>query len=94
MAKDGLTSVLQLFSGQLTSQLKPYVAPKTGWHVRFSRPNVSGGQDVIEVTGFDYVEGLWLPSRLRVQNETTGWSADVEFSDWKLNDPGPAHAHP
>lgn len=86
MALDGLTAMSQLLSGQLTTRLKPYLDAKSGLHVRFSRPNVSGGDDVIQVTGFDFIDGLWVPVRLKLINDTTGWSGETELSDWVLND--------
>lgn len=86
MALDGLTSMEQLLSGQLTARLKPSIDSKAGLQLRFSRPNVSGGEDVVQVTGFDLVDGLWLPIRLKLTNETTGWSGETELSGWVVND--------
>ena len=87
MAFDGLASLSQLLSGSLTEMLKTTVEPKSGVETHYSRPNASGGQDEIEVVSYDFVEGLWLPSQMRVKNETTGYSAEILFTDWVINHP-------
>ena len=85
MAFDGLASLSQFLSGRLSDALKASVDPKVGVQTRFSRPNPSGGQDVIDVVSYDYVEGLWLPSEMRLRNDTTGWEAELRFSGWVIN---------
>jgi len=85
MAFDGLGSIAQFLSGRLTDSLKATIDPRTGVQIRFSRPNPSGGQDDIDVVSYDFVEGLWLPTEMRVHNATTGWEADIQFSGWMLN---------
>ncbi len=87
MAFEGLASLSQFLSGRLADALKATVDPKVGVQTRFSRPNPSGGQDEIDVVSYDFVEGLWLPSEMRVRNSTTGWEAELKFSGWVINSP-------
>ena len=87
MAFDGLASLSQFLSGNLKDSMKASVDSMTGVQTQFSRPNPSGGQDEISVVSYDYVEGLWLPIEIHVKNSTTGWSAELLFSDWVINNP-------
>jgi tetratricopeptide (TPR) repeat protein len=85
MAFDGLSSLSKFLSGSLTDSLRASVDSKRGVVTQFSQPNPSGGQDVIDVVAYDFVEGIWLPSEMQLKNETTGYSADITFTDWVIN---------
>jgi tetratricopeptide (TPR) repeat protein len=85
VALEGLASIQQFLSGNLTSTLQVRLDARTGMLTSFSRPNPSGGQDVVEVISFDFVEGVWLPSEIQVRNRTIGWEARLQFSDWSIN---------
>ena len=84
-AFEGMASLARLFSGNLTESLKAVLNPRMGVQARFARSNPGGGQDEITVESYDFVEGLWLPANLRVQNSTMGWKAALRFSDWVVN---------
>ena len=86
MAFDGLEAIAQFLSGRLTDSLKVSIDSKTGVVAQFSRPNPSGGNDVIECVAYDFVDGLWVPSVLRLHNSTTGWEGNLQMSEWRLNE--------
>lgn len=92
LAFEGMSTVAQLLSGSLTSGLRPTINTQTGVQAYFERPNPSGGQDKFTLLSFDFVEGLWLPSEIHVKNSTTGWQAQLTFSDWEVNGPEKAAA--
>jgi tetratricopeptide (TPR) repeat protein len=85
MAFEGMTSFAQLLSGKMTDLMQATIDPQTGVKVRFSLPSSSGGQNEMTIVTYDFIEGLWLPSDIRVTNSTTGWDAHLQFSDWAIN---------
>jgi tetratricopeptide (TPR) repeat protein len=91
MAFDGLTTLSQFLSGRLTDQLNTTLDSVAGVQTQFSHPNASGGEDHIKVVSYDFVEGLWLPSEMRLSNDVTGWEAQIKFSSWTINEP-PHHS--
>ncbi len=84
MAFDGMNTLTEFLSGRLTASLKPVLKTSGGLRTQFAKPNPSGGKDMVEVVSYDYVEGLWLPAEMRLTNATTGWSAEIQFSDWAI----------
>jgi len=87
MAFEGLTSFSKILSGKITDQMQASLDPKTGVATRFSLPNPSGGRDEIKIVSYDFVEGLWLPAEIQIQNSTIGWQAKSTFSNWVVNQP-------
>jgi len=87
MAFEGMASLIELFSGGMTGTLQVMLDPKLGVRTSYSRPNPSGGQDELTVVSYDFVEGLWLPSDILVENSTIGWEARLILSNWVLNKP-------
>jgi hypothetical protein len=87
LAFEGMSALAQLFSGTLTNGLRPTINAQTGVQSTFERPNLSGGQDELTLVSYDFVEGLWLPTEIHVTNATTGWKAQLKFSDWIVNGP-------
>jgi tetratricopeptide (TPR) repeat protein len=85
LAFEGMASFSELLSGKMTDSLQTMMDPQTGVNARFSRPNPSGGKDEMTIVSYDFVEGLWLPSDIRVMNSTTGWRARLQFSEWSVN---------
>ncbi len=86
MAFGGLQAVSQFLSGSLTDVLQVSINPETGVVSRFSRPNPSGGKDNIDVMSYNFIDGLWVPTEMRVQNATTGWEAKIIFSNGVVNE--------
>jgi len=89
MAFDGMASLTQLFSGNMTESMRTALDLQIGLRTSYSHPNPGGGQDELTVVSYDFVEGLWLPADIRVQNPTMGWKARLTFSDWSVNKPAP-----
>lgn len=52
---------------------------------RLTQAHAAGGQDEIEIQNYDLVEGVWLPSKMRLRNKKRGWEAQLTFSGWALN---------
>ena len=50
------------------------------------KPNAEGGQDVLRFDDYKMVDGIWLPSQLRVENRRQGWRARMSISEWAVND--------
>jgi len=64
-----------------------WVDPARGVFTRVVRKNPRGGRDEIDFDGYQQVDGLWLPTRLRLRNRARGFDASVKFSDWVVNNP-------
>ena len=68
-----------------------WVDPGRGVLLRYIRKNPQGGQEVLTITAYDLVEGLWLPRDIHISNDQQGWQAALHFSDWQINEPQTAH---
>ena len=68
-----------------------WVDPSRGVLMSYTRQNPQGGNDVLTITAYDLVEGLWLPRDIRIANDKQGWQAKLHFSDWQINEPQTAH---
>ncbi|MFA5975769.1 MAG: tetratricopeptide repeat protein [Elusimicrobiota bacterium] len=68
-------------------QQEAWVDPERGVLTGFRRPNPQGGRDEIDVSEYDFVDGLWLPREIRLRNRVLKWDARLTFSGWVPNDP-------
>jgi tetratricopeptide (TPR) repeat protein len=65
-----------------------WVDPQRGSMVtRWIRTNPDGGRDEMTIAEYRQINGLWLPIRMRLRNKAKGWDAQVQFSDWVINQP-------
>lgn len=64
-----------------------WIDPTRGVFTRVIRKNPHGGKDEIDFDEYLLIEGLWLPTRVRVRNKVKGLDARMRFSDWVVNNP-------
>jgi tetratricopeptide (TPR) repeat protein len=62
-----------------------WVDPQRHVLTRFEQANPKGGEDVIEFEAYALVEGLWLPGRVRLKNDSQKWAAQFSFTEWEIN---------
>ncbi len=64
-----------------------WIDPVSGVLTRWVQSNPDGGRDEIDIDGYAQIDGLWLPSKMRLRNRQRGFEALVKFSDWVVNQP-------
>jgi|GEM_PF-460469 len=80
-----------VFHFQRDSQ-EVWIDGRRGVITRYKRPAAGGGFNDMEITDYEFNEGLWVPTQIRLRNTNSGWTAHLTFSNWILNSALPSSA--